>query len=181
VRISPTGDGTRLSLPRNGDRDWIVVGGRRDGRLTRAKRPARPLGTVTVSSIGPSVAPGPYNISWLDGVPEQDATVGTWQSITADGRMRITVPLRGDRFTVDLFAGTMKTTGLVTVSLAGSSDAVTTTVPSRSADTCADVISVTVDSSRLPGGGASGEMVIDLGPARPGNGQGLGLAAVVLH
>lgn len=181
VRISPAGDGTRLSLPRNGDRDWIVVGGQQDGRLTRAKRPDRPLGTVTVSGAGPSATPGPYDISWLDGVPVQNATVGTWQSITADGRMRITVPLRGDRFTVDLFAGTVKTTGLATVSLAGSSGAVTTTVPPCSVVTCADVISVTVDSSRLPGGGASGQLIIDLGPARPGNGGGLGLAAVVLH
>jgi hypothetical protein len=181
VRISPAGDGTRLSLPRNGDRDWIVVGGQQDGRLTRAKRPDRALGTVSASGAGPSATPGPYDISWLDGVPVQNATVSTWRSITADGRMRITVPLRGDRLTVDLFAGTVKATGLVTVSLAGSSGAVTTTVPPCSVATCADVISVTLDSSRLSGGGASGELIIDLGPARPGNGGGMGLAAVVLH
>jgi hypothetical protein len=179
VRTSPTGDGTRLSLPRNGDRDWIAVGGQ-DGRLVRAKRPDRPLGTVTVSGAGPLVASGPYDLSWQDGVPVPNAAVGTWQSITADGRMRITVPLRGDRFTVDLFAGTVKAAGLVSVSLAGSSGAVTTSMPSCSA-TCAEVISVTVDSSQLPGGGTSGELIIDLGPARPGNGGRLGLAAVVLH
>jgi hypothetical protein len=184
IRVMPTGEGTRLALPRSSsDRDWIAVGSRGDGKLVRAKNPSRPLGTVTVSGYGPSIVQGPYQVSWSGGLPEQERTVDTtWQSITAvDGRIRMTVPPRGDRFTIDLFAGTVKTTGLVRVSFGGSADAVETQLKQCGRDICPAVVSITVDSARLPGGGMSGDLVIDLGPARPGDGLGLGLAAVVLH
>ncbi len=62
-----------------------------------------------------------------------------------------------------------------------SPDTVSAPLAPCSVDVCADVASVTVDSSRLLGGGTSGDLIIDLGPARPGVGLGLGLAAVVLH
>jgi hypothetical protein len=182
ITVAPKPFGASLTLP-GGARDWIAVGSRKDGVLVRAKDSARALGTVTVSGYGPSVVDGPYQVSWSGGVPEQDRAGDiTWQSITAvDGRLRITVPLKGDRFTVDLYAGTVKTTGRVQVEAPGGAGAVSATVPPCSVDVCADVVSVTVDSAKLLGGGASGDLVIDLGPARPGVGLGLGLAAVVLR
>jgi hypothetical protein len=184
IGVSPTGDGTQLDLPRGAqDLDWIVVGSRQDGALVRAKEAGRPLGTVTVSGEGPSVGPGPYLISWGGGNPEQSRTMDTtWQAVpAATGRLRITVPMQGDRFTVELFAGTVKTTGLVSVSTSGSADTVTSPLQPCGRDACAHHVSVVVDSSRLPGGGRSGDLVIDLGAAWPGGGGGLGLAAVVLH
>lgn len=184
IGITPTGDGTQLSLPRSaGERDWIAVGSRQDGRLVRKKDPRVALGDVTVSGYGPSIVQGPYRISWTGGTPEQDRPLDTmWQSITAvDGRLRITAPLHGDRMTIDLFAGTVKTTGLVRVFVAGSSDVVSQTIEPCAVDICPTVVTVHVDASRLPGGGTSGDLVIDLGPARPGVGLGLGLAAVVLR
>ena len=184
IRVAPTGDATPVNLPRSGDRDWIVVGGRQDGVLVRAKSPSRPLGSVTVSGHGPSIVQGPYVVSWQGGSPEQSRSrETTWQSITAvDGRLRIAVPLRGDRFTVDLFAGTVKITGQVTVSLPGASSAPVRALlqPCR-VDVCATVVSVSVDGSKLPGEPRSGELLIDLGPAHPGDAFGLGLAAVVLR
>jgi hypothetical protein len=182
IAVAPKPFGASLTLP-GGTRDWIAVGSRKDGVLVRAKNPTRALGTVTVSGYGPSVVDGPYQVAWGGGVPEQDRAGDiTWQSITAvDGRLRITVPLKGDRFTVDLYAGTVKTTGRVQVQASGGAGAVSATVPPCSVDVCADVVSVTVDSAKLPGGGASGDLVIDLGPAQPGVGLGLGLAAVVLR
>lgn len=185
ILVRPTGHGTELAVPRDSsDRDWIAVGSRTDGRLVRAKNPSRPLGAISVSGYGASIVHGPYRVSWSGGgTPEQSRDVDTtWQSITAvDGRIRITVPLRGDRFTVDLFAGTVKTTGQVRVSLDGSPGGVSAVLPMCRRDVCADVVSITVDSAHLPGGGMSGDLVIDLGPARPGDGLGLGLAAVVLR
>lgn len=183
IRVTPTADGTRLVLPRDGDRDWILTGSRADGRTIRAKRPTRPLGSVTVSGYGPAIVDGPYQISFTGGAPEQSRDGDhTWQSITAvDGRLRVTVPLRGDRFTVDLFTGTIRAAGEVSVQVLGS-DA----EPARGRlepcgrDVCATVVSVVVDGASLPGGG-SGELAIDLGPADPGAGLGIGLAAVVLH
>jgi hypothetical protein len=182
IAVAPKPFGASLTLP-SGARDWIAVGSRKDGVPVRAKDPTRALGTVTVSGYGPSVVDGPYQVAWGGGVPEQDRAADiTWQSITAvDGRLRITVPLKGDRFTVDLYAGTVKTTGRVQVQAPGGAGAVSVTVPPCSVDVCADVVSVTVDSATLPGGGASGDLVIDLGPAQPGVGLGLGLAAVVLR
>ena len=180
------GDGTRLDLPRGAqDLDWIVVGSRQDGALIRAKESGSPLGTVTVSGDGPSVGPGPYLISWGGGSPEPSRTTdSTWQAVpAATGRLRITVPTRGGRFTVELFAGTMKTTGLVSVSMPGSTATVTSLLQPCERDACAHHVSVAVDSSRLPGGGRSGDLVIDLGSAVTGGGGGggLGLAAVVLQ
>jgi hypothetical protein len=184
IQLSPTGGGTQLALPRSStERDWIAVGARQDGKLVRRKDPTRALGDVTVSGYGPSIVYGPYQVSWTGGVPEQNRAIdGTWQSITAvDGRIRITAPLHGDALTIDLFAGTVRTTGMVRVQVGKASDEVTGLVPPCGTDICADIITVTVDSAKLPGGGRSGDLVIDLGPARPGDGLGLGLAAVVLR
>ena len=180
IRVMPVPYPAPLSLPAAGIRDWIAVGSRPDGQLVRANTPTRPLGTVEVSGYGPSIVNGPYQLSWTGGTPDQTRSGdGTWQSITAvDGRLRITVPWYGDRYTVDLFAGTVKTTGLVRVQAPNSSSTVSATIAPCAVDVCADVVSVTVDSSLLP---APGDLVIDLGPAQPGNGLGLGLAAVVLR
>jgi hypothetical protein len=181
IGVMPTGDGTQLSLPRSvQDLDWIAVGSRADGELVRAEHASRKLGTVTVSGHGSLVAPGPYRISWNGGVPEPSQTLDTtWQSITAvDGRLRVTVPLQGDQFTVKLFMGTVSTTGQVSVSAPGSTDTVTALVQPCERAVCSDVVSVVVDSSRLPGGGKSGDLVIELG--MPGDGGSLGLAAVIL-
>ncbi len=183
INVSPALWMAGLTLPRSGDRDWIAVGSRRDGQLVRARTAARALGTVAVSGYGPSIVDGPYQVSWSGGTPEQQRSGDiTWQSITAvDGGLRITVPLHGDRFTVDLYAGTVKTTGLVRVQAPNNPDTVSALLAPCSVDVCADVVSVSVDSSRLPGGGTRGDLIIDLGPAHPGVGLGLGLAAVVLR
>lgn len=184
IKVVPTGDGTQLDLLRGAqDLDWIVVGSRQDGALVRAQERGRTLGTVTVSGDGSSVGPGPYLISWGGGSPEPSRTMDTtWQTVPATtGRLRIAVPLQGDRFTVELFAGDVKTTGLVSVSAPGSTDTVTSLLQPCGRDVCAHHVSVAVDSSRLPGGGRSGDLVIDLGGAWPEGGGGLGLAAVVLH
>lgn len=183
IRVAPTPDGTRLTLPRGDDRDWILVGSRADGRTIRAKKPTRPLGSVTVSGYGPSIVDGPYRISFTGGAPEQSRDDDhTWQSITAvDGRLRITVPLQGDRFTVDVYAGTIRAAGQVGVQVLGSgAEPVRAQLAPCQRDVCPTIVSVTVDGAALPGGG-SGELAIDLGPAVPGSGLGIGLAAVVLH
>lgn len=183
ITVTPTDWMTKIDLPGDDNRDWIAVGSRSDGKLIRAKRPTRSLGTVVVSGYGPSIVDGPYQVSWTGGAPEQDRSGSlTWQSVTAvDGRIRITVPLHGDRFTVELYTGTVSTTGLVRVQAPNSSDTVSATLEPCQVEICADIVSVTVDSSQLPGGGTSGDLVIDLGPAKPGTGLGLGLAAVVLR
>jgi hypothetical protein len=72
---------------------------------------------------------------------------------------------------------------VVTVRLSGSGPVTPATaiVPPCRTDVCADVVSVSVDASRLPGGGTSGELVIELGAERSQGGPGLGLAAVALR
>jgi hypothetical protein len=183
IAVAPSAWMTRIDLPGDDDRDWIVVGSRNDGKLIRAKRPTRSLGTVDVSGYGPSIVDGPYQVSWTGGSPEQERSESlTWQSITTvDGRLRITVPLQGDRFTVELYTGTVKTTGRVRVQAPNSSGTVASTLKPCKREVCADVVSVTVDSSKLSGGGTSGDLIIDLEAAKPGTGLGLGLAAVVLR
>jgi hypothetical protein len=141
IGVSPVAGGTEVTFPRAGDRDWIVLGSRPDGVAVRNKRPSQALGTVTTPGAAASVVDGPYRIAYTGGVPQQSsAGAGTWQLVTADkSSQQVTVPLHGGTFTVDLFAGTVRTTGVVTVRLSGSGPVTPATaiVPPCRADVCA--------------------------------------------
>lgn len=185
IDVRAAAPGTSLHLPRPGDRDWIVVGGRNDGVTVRAKRPARRLGSVEVRGGG-AVVDGPYRLGWQDGSPEQERDgAGTWLQAASGGLIRTGVPLEGDSFTVELYLGTVRAAGTVTVGVPAVPGAgrIVATLPGCSADVCPDVVTVTVDGARLPAGATTGELLIEVAAGRPGAGSlsGPGLAAVVLR
>lgn len=68
----------RLSFGEQGWDDWVVVGGRRDGKQIRLKRGS---GGVSVSDLvgAAQVRQAPFTLSWSGGAPEQDREgVRTW-------------------------------------------------------------------------------------------------------
>lgn len=185
VRVSTTvvPDRTRVTLPGSGDRDWIAVGARRDGKFVRAKHAGPTLGTVTVSDPGASVLPGPFDVSWTGGLPEQDRQLSTtWQSVTSAGRMTLTVPAGSDWRSLVLSAGTVRATGVVTVRLAGhpSADQVRAELPRCGQDVCAHMVRIDL-ADALPRSWAGDDLVVELTAARSPHALGIGLAAVELR
>lgn len=185
VGVQPVPNGTQASFPRPGDRDWMLIGSRSDGRVVRMKNASRPITGVTASGNGPGIVDGPFRINFTGGIPEsaREGNV-TWQAVTAvNGRVQVVVPLRPERFTLDLFTGTVKTSALVKVRLEGGSTQQLTqsTLQPCTTDVCPDVASVNVDASYLPADMPATNLVVEIVPEHPGSGLGFGLAAVAVR
>ena len=106
VHVTAIPAGTAVDLPRPGDRDWLVLGGRNDGRVVRMKAGTGEIGGASMAGEGAAVAPGPLLISWQGGSPEQDHTgAGTWWTVPAGaGRLEVVVRLARPG-TVELYVG----------------------------------------------------------------------------
>ena len=106
VHVTALPTGTAVDLPRPGDRDWLVLGGRNDGRVVRMKAGTGEIGGASMAGEGAAVASGPLLVSWRGGSPEQDRTGdGTWWTVPAGaGRLEVVVRLARPG-TVDLYVG----------------------------------------------------------------------------
>ncbi|HET9655547.1 MAG TPA: hypothetical protein VFP72_09350 [Kineosporiaceae bacterium] len=185
IGVQPVPNGAQVSFPRPGDKDWLLIGSRSDGKVVRMKSASRPITSVTASGNGAGIVDSPFRINFTGGIPEsaRDGDV-TWQSASAvDGRIQVVIPLRPDKFTLDLFTGTVKTSALVKVRLEGGSTQQLTQnlLQACSTDVCPGVASVYVDASYLPADMPATNLVVEIVPEHPGSGLGFGLAAVAVR
>lgn len=106
LHLTSVGRGTEVTLPRAGDRDWMIVGARRDGKVIRAKSGTGEIVGVSPEGADATVVPGPLRVAWSGGAPEQDRSgVTTWWSVpSGTARQQIVVRLR-EPATIDLFVG----------------------------------------------------------------------------
>jgi hypothetical protein len=69
--------------------DWVVAGGREDGRVVRAKRPVGGAALTVTPRGATQVTPSGGVLSWEDGTPEENRTTTTWA--VANGGWTVTV------------------------------------------------------------------------------------------
>jgi hypothetical protein len=166
----PTAATTPVDLSAGSGSDWIAVGARADLKQVRAKaRAAQPLLTVE-QPPGAGVLPGPYRVSWVGGLPEQDHDdATTWLARSGPDGLDVVVAASTRARTVVLRAGAGDLEADLTVrgqGLTGTRTSLGTfTGPARA-------VVVTV---RLP---ASGAVTLSLGGHPVGETPTVGLAAV---
>ncbi|MDQ1287778.1 MAG: hypothetical protein QG622_1343 [Actinomycetota bacterium] len=182
VRLSPASDGTEVRLPRAGDRDWVLVGSRRDGKVVRAKDGSEEIVDVSAHGALASVVPGSWRLSWTGGSPEQDRSgASTWSSVpSGSGHQQVVVRLRSPG-TIDVYLGARTPSGTASVTLmavvtppAGSASrerSVRTAMPSGGA----------VASVRVGDAAPGSTVTITLSGGNGGNGGELALSAVVVR
>ena len=172
IQAQPAASGLPVVLPQAGTRDWVVVGGRQDRVLVRAKAGDRAIsGPDLFGNWATAIAPGPYRVSWTGGAPEQDSSTTTWLTVRGAGAgIRISVPAAKGEGALVLYLGSIDATVHLAARLAGGGG--TSIDLPGGAGTTGRVVTI-----RFRASGGTDTLLVDIS-CDPGG--GMGLAAVTL-
>ena len=113
VSVRAVAPGTPVDLNRPPLTDWLAVGTRNDLKQVRAKAGSGDLGLEQPSSA--TSVPGPFRVSWTDGLPEQNHDDALdWLQAAAEPGLTVTLTAAGKPRTVVLYAGTQHLHGTLT-------------------------------------------------------------------